>query len=134
MILGERDDDKIAKDLDELLLSKTSQIHDALLSLATDEHAKKEASELVATLALQEDMARILPTPPAPQSRYENRWIYSLVTGLIEPTTESQWELLKRAARGDYDDLWVDAGAIHRFAAVQFCRKSRRGILTERRR
>jgi len=112
VILGERDDDKIAKDLDELLLSKTSQIHDALLSLATDEHAKKEASELVATLALQDDMARILPTPPAPQRGYENRWIYSLVTGLIEPTKESQWELLKRAARGDYDDLWVDAGAI----------------------
>ena len=114
VILGERNDDMAAKELDELLLSKTSQIHDALLSLTTDEHAKKQASELVAMLALPDDMARILPTPPSSQDgdAFDNRWIYSLVTGLIEPTTESQWELLKRAASGDYDDLWVDAGAI----------------------
>jgi len=114
VILGERNDDKIAKDLDELLLSKTSLIHDALLSLATDEHAKKQASEFIATLALPDDMARILPMPPSPEKgdAYENRWVYSLVTGLIEPTTDSEWELLKRAECGDYDDLWVDAGAI----------------------
>lgn len=114
VILGERNDERIAKELDDLLLNKTSQIHDALLSLATDEHAKQQASEFIAVLALPEDMAHILPTPPTPvaSEAFDNRWIYSMVTGLIEPTTDSEWELLKRAASGDYDDLWVDAGAI----------------------
>jgi hypothetical protein len=112
LMLAEADENS-GKALDELFLEHTSQVHDSVLALTDDAHAGQPAKRLVAVLALPGDMARILPVAPKPSTTlFDNRWIYDMVTGLVEPTTEAQWQLLERAAAGDYDDGWVDAGAI----------------------
>jgi hypothetical protein len=35
-----------------------------------------------------------------------------VVCALLEPTSESEWALLRNAASGEFDDRWVDWGAI----------------------
>src|SRR5204863_7799723 len=43
---------------------------------------------------------------------FEDRWAYSVVCAVLEPATEKEWTFLRNCAMNDYDDLWVDAGAI----------------------
>lgn len=113
LLVAEREQDG-ERALEDFLLQHTSKIHDAFLALMNDDHAGEPARHLISILALPEDMARMLPVVPRPSAAgaFDDRWIYGAVTGLVEPTTDTEWKLLEQAAFGDYDDGWVDYGAI----------------------
>ena len=101
------------RELLDMFMQHAEKLRPAALALAGDASVRDRATALIAALALPEDMAQIAADIPPPASEFlGNRWLYDVVTGLIEPTTDSEWNLLRDAGAGNYDHGWVDAGAI----------------------
>ncbi len=72
-----------------------------------------QASALLSFIGVPEDLRVIVEKAPAPKKElFQDRWAYSVVTALLSPTTEKDWSFLRSCALNEYDDLWVDAGAI----------------------
>ncbi len=86
----------------------------ALRELAQDAKVGEVASELLAFIGVPEDVRLVVEHAPRPSrgDSFENRWAYGAVRSLLEPTTEKEWAFLRGCALNEYDDLWVDSGAI----------------------
>jgi hypothetical protein len=91
-----------------------TRLHSSLQVLLRDPDDSRVAEALLIFMAYSEDMRRILDlAPPADHSpTAENRWAYFVACALLEPTSEKEWQFLRSAAMNEYDDRWVDAGAI----------------------
>ena len=72
-----------------------------------------QASSLLSFIGVPEDLRLVVEKAPAPRKElFQDRWAYSVVTALLSPSTEKEWSFLRSCALNEYDDLWVDAGAI----------------------
>lgn len=99
--------------LDEVIFCQEREFRPVLRSLLPDAQVGMKAGRLLAFIGAPEDLRLVLQhaTPPKRNSSGE-RWAYPVASALLEPTTEAEWEFLKRCALGDYDDLWAQSGAI----------------------
>jgi hypothetical protein len=95
-------------------------LRSSLRTLVTDPKVGRVAIRLLSDIGVRSDMEFILHNHPTVISEedegydyIENRWAYSVATALISPDSEAAWEFLESCASGDFDDGWVDAGAIH---------------------
>lgn len=101
------------KSVEELMFFHEQQFRPALRSLVPDAKVGRGASESLAFIGVPEDL--LLVVQHASKSNGEsfgNRWAYGVVTSLLEPSSDEEWSFLENCAANDYDDLWVDAGAI----------------------
>ncbi len=72
-----------------------------------------QAFSLLSFIGVPEDLRLIVEKAPAPKKElFQDRWAYSVVTALLAPSSEKEWSFLRSCAFNEYDDLWVDAGAI----------------------
>lgn len=71
-------------------------------------------------------------SPPTEAAGGANRWAYSVACSLLEPSTDEDWSFLRKWALSEFDDAWVDAGAIQTLKLIASPRS--RGILEEARR
>ena len=81
--------------------------------LLRDYKAHENAQEILALIGDPQDLRLVVRL--APRSRrdpFSNRWAYRVACALLEPSTEEEWAFLRACALNDYDDRWVDAGAI----------------------
>lgn len=73
----------------------------------------KAAAEALALIGDPDDLRLIIRIAPRPRpDPFENRWAYQVASALLEPRSEKDWAFLRACAVDEYDDRWVDAGAI----------------------
>jgi hypothetical protein len=108
----------LAGDLDGQDLESRVFVNDDLLSpalrrLLDNPRVAVHAFSLLSFIGVSEDLRLIVEKAPAPKKElFQDRWAYSVATALLSPTTEKEWSFLRSCAFNEYDDLWVDAGAI----------------------
>ena len=97
----------------ELVFVQEHKLRSGLRTLAGDPKVGMAAGQLLALIGVPDDVRLFVDRAPPPAKEFlKNRWAYGVVCALLEPTTEREWAFLRRCAINDYDDLWVDAGAI----------------------
>jgi hypothetical protein len=101
-------------DLEAELFVKENAFRSTLRELANDPHVGLGSLCLLTSLGDSDDLAWVVPRLPRPQKEkaLENRWACEVIGGLLEPTTEAEWEFLKRCAAGEFDDESVQGDAI----------------------
>jgi hypothetical protein len=99
--------------LDELVFVQEHKLRAGLRALVGDPKVGIAAGQLLAFIGVPEDVRLFLDHAPAPKRElFEDRWAYGIACAVLEPATEREWTFLRNCAVNDYDDLWVDAGAI----------------------
>jgi hypothetical protein len=82
--------------------------------LVQDEKVGIAAVELLAFIGFPEDLRLVIRHAPQPKRElFQDRWAYSVACAILEPDTEEEWSFLRKCALNEYDDGWVDAGAIN---------------------
>jgi hypothetical protein len=90
-----------------------ARLRPILRILAQEPEVTKPARDLLSLIAEPEDLHLIMQLPPPPKSTVlPDRWIYAVVTALVGPDDEDEWSFLERCAANEFNDRWVDAGAI----------------------
>ena len=85
----------------------------ALRGLVEDGRVAKQAIGLLAFIGAPDDLRWIVQHAPSPKRKlFEDRWAYGVVSALVEPGTEKEWSFLRKCALNEYNDRWVDAGAV----------------------
>lgn len=102
-----------------------ARLRPALRSLIRDPNVGEIAVGLLALVAAPEDIQFLIRTLEPPQSDQDNRWAYPVVCSLLSPRSEAQWRFLRTAALNEYNDRWVDAGAIHTLKLIASDRSRR---------
>jgi hypothetical protein len=78
-----------------------------------DPETRENARKVLAFIGDPNDLRLVLrQSPPAGKDPFSNRWAYDVASALLEPSTELEWAFLRACALNDYQDRWVDAGAI----------------------
>jgi hypothetical protein len=99
--------------LHELMFVQEHKFRPGLRALVDDPKVGIAAGQLLAFIGVPDDVRLFLAHAPPPKRKlFEDRWAYSVVCAVLEPATEKEWTFLRNCAMNDYDDLWVDAGAI----------------------
>ena len=89
------------------------RLRDSLRELSSDPKVGETAKALLSLIGVPEDIRLVVRLAPPPRSGgFENRWAYGVACALLEPGTKEEWAFLRKAAMNEYDDRWVDAGAI----------------------
>jgi len=99
--------------LENPIFSNETRMRSALRELARDPSVTLEARRLLALIAAREDLRFVLqlPKPPAVKT-FPERWRYNLATALVNPESEDEWTFLERCVSNEFNDRWVDSGAI----------------------
>jgi len=97
----------------ESILYYEGRIRPDLRALVRDSDVGREAADWLSLIGVPDDLRFILQSPPPGISTVlPNRWAYGVACSLFEPSTEEEWEFLRKCAMNGYDDRWVDFGAI----------------------
>lgn len=90
-----------------------ARLRPALRSLAHDPEVTLRARDLLSMIGVSEDIHLImqLARPPILPG-FAERWRYAVATALVNPDNEDEWSFLRGCALNEFNDHWVDAGAI----------------------
>ena len=90
-----------------------ARLRDPLRALLRDPKVGESARGLLALIGVSEDLQLVVQLAPPPRDGpFDNRWAYEVACALLEPGSEREWAFLRKAALNEFDDRWVDAGAI----------------------
>lgn len=82
-------------------------------SLVADSRVGQDAAYLLALIGVPEDLRFIIQSPPPSTGKPLNhRWAYGVACSLLDPNTEEEWRFLRKCVLNEYEDRWVDLGAI----------------------
>ena len=99
--------------LRQSLLYYEGRIRPDLRSLVGDSDVGPDAAYLLALIGVPDDLQFIIQSPPPPMlSALSDRWADFVARSLLEPSTEDEWEFLRKCALNEYNDRWADSGAI----------------------
>jgi hypothetical protein len=97
----------------EAIFYHEGQLRPALRSLLNDAEASQIARFLLSTTGSADDLRLMIQHPPPVARRgFPNRWTYAVATSLLEPKSDEEWNFLRKCAENDFEDRWVDYGAI----------------------
>jgi hypothetical protein len=101
------------RDLSEAVFYYGDRLRPSLRGLLQDGEVGESAAWSLALIGEPEDVKAIIGSPPRPKKlAFASRWAYGVATSLLEPTSDSEWAFLQKCALNEFDDRWVDAGAI----------------------
>jgi len=92
-----------------------ARLRSALRNLARDPYVTERARDLLSLIAAPEDLqlvTQLAPPSSASNPGFPDRWRYKVATALVGPDSEDEWSFLRRCALNEFNDRWVDAGAI----------------------
>jgi hypothetical protein len=102
-----------AGSLEERIFARDHLFRPALRRLIDDPHAGLAAILILASIGDPDDLRLIARHVPPPRRQgWEDRWAYGVVTSLLAPISEAEWSFLAKCALGEYEDGWVEGGAI----------------------
>jgi hypothetical protein len=108
------------------------RLRPSLRALIGDAKVGELALNLLALVGVPQDLDLIVKSVRASRSESSDyRWAYGVVCALVEPNSETQWQFLRSAALNDYNDGWVEGGAIQTLKLIASNRSQR--ILEETR-
>jgi len=100
-------------ELNDAVFKSEHRLRPALRELLKDPQVTLAAREFLARIADPNDIEQLLTLAPPPEDEIlPGRWRHSLVTALIQPTTESGWEFLELCARNDFNNESLERSAI----------------------
>ena len=68
---------------------------------------------LLALIGAPGDLRWLVQNAPRVNHKpFGNRWAYAVACALLEPSSEVEWEFLRKAAVNGFNDRWADAGAV----------------------
>ena len=88
------------------------RLRPGLRSLISDPKVGDWARYLLAQIGVAEDLGFIISSAPVVSKPLPNRWACWVACALLEPGSEEEWSFLRKCALNEYNDLWVDWGAI----------------------
>lgn len=101
------------KPLEELVFAEEKKLRPALRSLISDPHVGLAVINLLSLIGVPEDLRLIVNNAPQPNDGVlGSRWVYHVVTALIEPSSDQEWAFLRESVLNKYKDRWVESGAI----------------------
>jgi hypothetical protein len=101
------------KQFRDTLFYYEAKLRPALRALALDQKISERIRDLLSMIGVSEDLHLIMQLPPPPVSQgFPERWRYSVAASLVSPDNEDEWSFLRRCALHEFDDYWVDLGAI----------------------
>jgi hypothetical protein len=101
-----------------------------LRSLIADPAVGDKARWLLALIGNPEDVRLLVRLDPKGRRRHPHSdWAYPVVCDLLQPESESEWIFLRKCALNDYNDRWVERGAIQTLKLI--ASKRSRQILEE---
>ena len=101
------------RDLSEALFYYGNRLRPSLRGLLQDGEVGESAAWSLALIGVPEDVKTIIGSPPRTKKlAFASRWAYGVATSLLEPTSDSEWAFLQKCALNEFDDRWVDGGAI----------------------
>ncbi len=106
------------EDLDKTLFVHGHSVRSGLRSLVEDPKIGIIALTYLAMLGEPDDSRYILQHAPAPGSEFAHAWESFVVTTVLEPATDEEWEFLKRCARGTEEDPWVQSNALQTLRVI----------------
>lgn len=120
LLASDREDDL---PYEQDLFFNEAELRAPLRTLVADERVGRAAIQLLADVAVREDLEYVLAHAPKIVDEDgegyafgDNRWAYAVATSLVNPTSDAAWAFLEACASGEYFDRWVDAGAIKTLA------------------
>jgi len=110
----------------EAIFYHEAQLRPALRSLLDDAEANHVARFLLSTIGSAEDLRLMIQhPPPGGRKGFPNRWTYAVATSLLEPKSDQEWNFLRKCAENDFEDRWVDYGAIQTLELIASDRSRR---------
>jgi hypothetical protein len=98
---------------DESVFYFGDRLRTALRSSLQDPQVGEHAARLLTLIAVPEDVRSVIESPPQPQKKaFTNRWAYGVASSLLDPGSAAEWSFLRKSATNEFNDRWVDAGAI----------------------
>jgi hypothetical protein len=103
-------------DLDGLVFYYDYRFRPVLRSLLDDPDAGVPARRLLGYIGVPEDL-RLIAQSKIPKEEgagfvSQYRWLASVTCSMLQPTSDAEWDLLRGAALGEYNDGWVRRNAI----------------------
>ncbi len=90
-----------------------ARLRPVLRTLTRDPQVTERARGLLSLVAVPEDLRLVMQLEPPPSSSgFPERWRYAVATALVNPDDEDEWSFLRQCALNEFDDRWVEAGAI----------------------
>jgi hypothetical protein len=103
----------VGREVRDAVFYYEGRLRDPLRALLSDPKVGESALRLLALIGVSEDLELTVQLPPpAREGLLKNRWAYGLACALLEPSSEEEWAFLRKAALNEFNDGWVDAGAI----------------------
>ncbi len=100
-------------EFEDAIFRQEARLRPALRDLAAEPEVTVRARQLLALIGAPEDVQFIMRLEPRPDSGvFAQRWRYDVATALVSPDSEEEWDFLARCARNEFNDRWVDEGAI----------------------
>jgi hypothetical protein len=96
----------------QMVFVQEKALRQGLLALITDATVSRTAIYQLSIIGIPEDMKLIIEQAQPGPLYEKNRWAYYVACALLSPTSEKEWSFLRRCALNEYEDRWVDAGAI----------------------
>ena len=98
---------------DDTVFYYEARLRDPLRALLRDPKVGVRAGGYLALIGVPEDLELVVQLAPPPRNGpFDNRWAYEVACALLEPGSEEEWAFLRKAALNEFNDGWVDAGAI----------------------
>lgn len=98
---------------EDLVFYYEARLRPALRALARDPEVSVRARALLLLIGVPEDLGFIMQLAPPPEdSLLPDRWRYPVATALLNPDLEDEWSFLRKCALNQFNDRWVDSGAI----------------------
>jgi hypothetical protein len=96
-----------------LIFYYEDKLRPSLRSFLNDRKARENARAFLALIGDPGDLRLVIrQAPPINRTPFSNRWAYGVACALLEPSTNQEWAFLRASALNNYDDHWVEAGAI----------------------
>jgi hypothetical protein len=108
------DHSNIEPSLRELVFMNAARLRPVLRTLLTDQQVALEAASLLSFIGIPEDVRFVVHNAPKPETdELDTEFAYYyIVTALLDPQTEEEWNFLKKCAGNEFDYRWAVSGAI----------------------
>ena len=101
------------RSLEEIIFSKEKNFRPVLCELLGESEYFNQVSSILAFIGNPQDIRLIIKKSPLNKKGFfQNRWAYNVACAVFDPISDEEWAFIRKCVINEYEDRWVDAGAI----------------------